>query len=250
MRQAGSRRMKSSAAAPAGERERLGALERFRILDTEPEERFDRVARLAARLFRTPIALVTFLDGHRQWHKARIGTTRAEIPRDAAFCDHTIRSDRALIVTDARDDARFAENPVVRQGIAFYAGAPLVTADGHRIGTVCVLDRKPRPDIGAEDGEQLALLAAMVVDELELCVAERRLSAELASRSIAEERLKLLNDLTEAAAAAPDFKTAMRACLELVAEHAGADCAVAYGLALDAARLELAAEYAANAQGE
>jgi PAS domain S-box-containing protein len=242
--------MKSSAAAPAGERERLGALERFRILDTEPEERFDRVARLAARLFRTPIALVTFLDGHRQWHKARVGITRTEIPREAAFCDHTIRGDRALIVADARNDARFAENPVVRQGIAFYAGAPLITADGHRIGTVCVLDRKPRPDIGAEDGEQLALLAAMVVDELELCVAERRLSAELASRSIAEERLKLLNDLTEAAAAAPDFKTAMRACLELVAEHAGADCAVAYGLALDAARLELAAEYAANAQGE
>ena len=78
--------MKSSAAAPAGERERLGALERFRILDTEPEERFDRVARLAARLFRTPIALVTFLDGHRQWHKARIGTTRTEIPREATFC--------------------------------------------------------------------------------------------------------------------------------------------------------------------
>jgi PAS domain S-box-containing protein len=238
--------MNSSAAAPLGEIERLSALERFHILDTEPDERFDRVARLAARLFGTPIALVTFLDRRRQWHKARIGTTLTEVPREITFCDHTIRGDRPLIVTDARNDPRFADSPVVRHGIVFYAGAPLITGDGHRIGTVCVLDRKPRPEIGEEDGEQLRLLAAMVVDELELRIAERLLSAELASRSLAEGRLKLQNDLTEAAAAAPDFKAAMGACLDLVAEHVGADCAVAYGLALDAARLELAADHAAD----
>jgi PAS domain S-box-containing protein len=239
--------MKSSAATPGGEVERLNALERFHILDTEPEERFDRVARLAARLFGTPIALVTFLDGRRQWHKARIGTSLAEVPREITFCDHTIRGDLALVVRDARGDPRFADGPLVRQGIAFYAGAPLITGDGQRIGTVCVLDRKPRPDIGEEDAEQLRLLAAMVVDELELRIAERRLNAELTSRRLAEERLELLNDLTEAASAASDFRAAMCACLALVAEHVGADGAVAYGLSPDAGQLERAADYAADA---
>jgi PAS domain S-box-containing protein len=238
--------MKSAAAAPVGEVERLRALERFHILDTEPEERFDRVARLAARLFRTPIALVTFIDGHRQWHKARLGTEFDEVPREIAFCNHTIRGDDTIVVTDTRSDARFAENPIVRQGIRFYAGAPLVTRDGQRIGTVCVLDREPRPDLGAADGEQLALLAAMVVDELELRVIERQLSLELASRMLAEERLKLQSDLTEAASAAHDFKAAMRACLTLVAEHVGADGAVVYGLAPDAALLQPAAQYAVD----
>jgi PAS domain S-box-containing protein len=242
-------RMTLSAAAE-DEAGRLSALEQFHILDTEPEERFDRVARLAARLLRTPIAIVSFLDRHRQWFKARVGTELSGTPRELAFCDHTIRGDRVLMVADTQSDARFADSAITRLGgIRFYAGAPLVTRDGHRIGTVCVLDREPRPDIGAEDGEVLAQLAAMVIDELELRIAQRVLSAELAARSHAEGRLRLLNELSEAALAAADFKSSLRVCLELIAEHVGADAAIAHGLAADAAQIELAADYAAPATG-
>ena len=236
----------AEATAREGEEARLDALDHFEILDTEPEEAFDRVVGLAARLFAAPMALVSFIDRDRQWFKARIGTDLAETPRELAFCDHTIRSSRVMVVSDARLDARFAQHPAVQDGeVAFYAGAPLVTQDGYRIGTLCVLDRAPRHDVPSEDLNHLAQLASVIVHELELRTARRRLTAELASRSLAEIRLKLLNELNEAALAAADFKTAMRRCLHIIAEHAGADVGLAYGLAPNVTRCELEAEYVA-----
>ena len=234
------------AIAREGEEARLAALHRLDILDTEPEAAFDRAARLAQRLFAAPVALVSFIDDERQWFKSRIGVDIAEQPREFAICDHTIRGDGVLMIADARRDARFADHPGVRLGrIAFYAGAPLVTRDGHRIGTLCVIDAQPRPDIAAAEAEALAQLAGTIMSELELRAARRQLAIETGLRSLAETRLRLLGDLTEAALAAPDFKTAIRACLRLVAEQVGADCALAHGLAAHATYCELEAEYCA-----
>ncbi len=234
------------AVAVENEEARLAALERLDILDTEPEEAFDRVARLAQRLFTTPVALVSFIDRDRQWFKSRVGTELPEVPREAAVCDHTIRGDGVLVVADARRDPRFADHPGVRLGrIGFYAGAPLITRDGHRIGTLCVIDPAPRSDLTEATAGDLARLAGIVMTEIELRATRRQLAAELASRSLAEERLRLLGDLTEAALAAPDFKMAIRACLHLIAEQVGAGCAFAYGLAVHATHCELEAEYSA-----
>ncbi len=236
--------MTTAPAAANDEAARLSALDRFDILDSETEPAFDRVTSLAARLFRTPIALVGLIDRERQWFKSRIGFEPSEVPREMALCNDTIRGSGVSFVPDLWRDARFADKPATRQlGIRFYAGAPLVTREGHRVGTVCVMDRKPRPDLTTEDAECLTQLAAMVMSELELRLARRQLSAELSSRSLAESRLKLLNDLTEAALEAPDFKTAIGACLHIIAGQVGADCAVAYGLRPNATRLELEAEY-------
>jgi len=154
---------------PIDERRRLAALDRIAILDTAPEEAFDRIARLAAFSFRAPIALVSFVDRRRQWFKARVGLDMAETPREAAFCAHTILADEVCLVPDASADARFADNPFVlgAPGVRFYAGAPLTTSDGFRLGTLCVIDRKPRDDFGPEDARRLADLAALATSELE-----------------------------------------------------------------------------------
>src|SRR6185437_13978769 len=129
--------MTTAPATADDEKGRLAALDRFDILDTEAEPAFDRVTSLAAHIFRTPIALVAFLDRERQWHKSRIGIDSSEMPRALTLCAETIRSNAVLLVADLRHDARFADKPVVRQhGIRFYAGAPLLTQEGYRIGTI------------------------------------------------------------------------------------------------------------------
>jgi PAS domain S-box-containing protein len=156
------------------EKERLQALRRYAILDTPPEPRFDRLTRLAARLFQAPFAAIVLVDEYRLWFKSRYGALPVEASRDSSFCTHTIQSDQVLAVPDTRLDPRFAESvlapgePVVR----FYAGAPLVTPQGHRIGTLCVMDTDPRPALDLEAAANLADLAGLVVDELELGLAE------------------------------------------------------------------------------
>src|SRR5512142_1695042 len=128
------------------ERARLEALASYRILDTPAEDVFDELARLAALVGATPTALVSLVDGRRQWFKAKVGLEPTETPRSVAFCDHTIRGRDVLVVEDATLDARFADNPLVvgEPGIRFYAGAPLVTPDGHALGSICVIDYVPR----------------------------------------------------------------------------------------------------------
>jgi phosphoribosyl 1,2-cyclic phosphodiesterase/GAF domain-containing protein len=155
------------AVAPADEERRLASLQRMKILDTPPEAGFDRVTRLARRLFRVPIALVSLVDQDRQWFKSRQGLAATQTPRDVSFCAHAILADEPLVVPDARLDPRFADNPLVTGDphIRFYAGQPLRAPDGSRIGTLCIIDRRPRR---MEAGEREALrdLSALVEAEL------------------------------------------------------------------------------------
>jgi PAS domain S-box-containing protein len=157
-----------SAALPPDEAQRLARLRRLAVLDTAPEPLFDSLARLAAQIAGTPIALVSLVDERRQWFKANLGLpgTR-ETPRDLAFCAHTILGRDVMEVTDACADPRFADNPLVRgePGIRFYAGAPLTLPGGERLGTLCVIDRAPR-QLDPAQRAQLAELAQAVVQGL------------------------------------------------------------------------------------
>jgi diguanylate cyclase (GGDEF)-like protein len=150
------------------EARRLAALHALKILDTDPEERFDRITRLAQRLFGAQIATVTLVDEDRQWFKSAVGTESKEDPRDDSFCAHAILDqNEAMVVTDARVDPRFADNPLVLGGpnIRFYAGQPVAAPGGEAVGTLCVIDDKPRL---AEDfdAEALVELAGMVEAEI------------------------------------------------------------------------------------
>jgi GAF domain-containing protein len=129
------------------EEARLEALRRYRILDTPQENDFDDIVRLAAAICQTPISLVSLVDRDRQWFKGRHGLDIAETPRRMSFCSHSIQKpDETTIVPDTLQDERFADNELVTDGprIRFYAGAPLVTPEGHALGTLCVIDKKPR----------------------------------------------------------------------------------------------------------
>ncbi len=128
----------SGASRPVNEGPRLEALRACRVMDTPPEAAFDDLTRLAARICNTPIALVSLIDGHRQWFKSRIGLEATETPREVAFCTYTILGSDAMVVPDAAQDERFATNPLVtgEPQIRFYAGYPLINADGHGLGAL------------------------------------------------------------------------------------------------------------------
>jgi len=162
------------------EEDRLAALAELDVLDTPAEPRFDRITNLAASIFDVPIALVSLIDSQRQWFKSRYGLDTCETDRDIAFCNHAIAlpSGAVMVVEDATADPRFAENPMVLgpAHIRFYAGAVLTSADGHNLGTLCVIDTKPRTDFGDDRRAQLRALAAIVVDELQM--SNERRSAE------------------------------------------------------------------------
>ena len=151
---------------PVDELLRLETLRRLKILDTDPEERFDRVTRLAKQIFGTPIALVSLVDADRQWFKSRQGLDAKETPRDISFCGHAILEDKVMVVEDTHSDERFADNPLVESdpGIRFYAGYPLNAPDGSKVGTLCVIDREPR-QMTTEERALLAELGAMVEEE-------------------------------------------------------------------------------------
>ncbi len=151
---------------PADEEQRLAALEELEILDTPAEERFDRLTRLARKLFDVPIALVSLVDSDRQWFKSKQGLDACETPRSVSFCGHAILSHDVLHVPDALEDLRFADSPLVtgEPHIRFYAGAPLVI-DGQRVGTLCLNDRRPR-ELGEDELRSLRDLADCVQDEL------------------------------------------------------------------------------------
>lgn len=162
---------------PGNEEERLEALHRYQIVDTAAEALFDDLAVLASSICDTPVALVTLLDGDRQWFKAKVGTEVQEVPRDISFCGYTILGNDLMIVEDAREDARFAQNPLVVNdpSIRFYAGSPLVTSDGFALGSLCVLDRVPR-QLTASQQSALSALSRQVVAQMEY----RRNTLELA----------------------------------------------------------------------
>jgi GAF domain-containing protein len=156
--------------------ERLAALQRYDILDTPPDGTFDRVARIAARIFHVPIALVSLVDKDRIWFKAREGLSGVtEIPCAPGLCASVVCQDQTYLVTDALQDPRTRENPLVvgEFGLRFYAAAPLITHDGYRLGTVCVIDREPRPAPKPEELAILEDLAGIVIDQMEVRLAAR-----------------------------------------------------------------------------
>jgi phosphoribosyl 1,2-cyclic phosphodiesterase/CheY-like chemotaxis protein len=155
------------AAIPDDEDRRIVSLRDLNILDTEPEERFDRITRIAAALFDVPMAVISLVDENRQWFKSCAGSNAKETSRDAAFCAHVVYNREPMIVPDALQDVRFADNPLVinEPRIRFYAGYPLMLDDGSCIGTLCLLDTRPRTVEGS-DLERLHDLADMVLREI------------------------------------------------------------------------------------
>lgn len=157
----------TSAPIPANDQERLSALRALLILDTSPEERFDRIVSFLAQEFDVPTSLVSLVDKDRQWFKARVGLEAKELPRSTSFCGHGILSNDVFVVADAMQDERFADNPLVTgpENIRFYAGAPLVLPSGHVAGMLCVLDQKPR-SFDTLDQAILSSLRDLCVEEL------------------------------------------------------------------------------------
>lgn len=148
-----------AAPIPANDHERLAALRALLILDTPPEERFDKIVHFAAEEFDVPIALISLIDRDRQWFKARVGLDVCETGRDISFCGHAIVQPDIFVIPDARADPRFADNPIVtgEPRVIFYAGAPLTEPTGHAIGTLCLIDHHPR----TLDATELAILSSL-----------------------------------------------------------------------------------------
>lgn len=198
-----------SASLPPDESERLSALRELGMLDTAPEERFDRLTRLAQDMFQAPIALVTLVDEDRQWFKSNRGLGVGETARDVAFCAHAILDEQVLVIPDAKADPRFADNPLVTgdPDIRFYAGAPLSTSDGYSVGTLCVIDTEPR-EWTDEQSRALRDLANVVEEELNQTRLQNQQRALLALTDVTA--------LTEA-----DQKEQLRRALELGSEYLG-----------------------------
>lgn len=152
---------------PANDAERLRVLRELLILDTPPEERFDRIVEFAAAEFDMPIALISLVDRNRQWFKARVGLDACETARETSFCGHAIVRHALFEVLDATQDPRFADNPLVTGApfIRFYLGAPLTLPNGATIGTLCLIDTRPR-ELDALDRDILGKLRDLVVAEL------------------------------------------------------------------------------------
>ncbi|HET7209228.1 MAG TPA: GAF domain-containing protein [Terriglobales bacterium] len=153
---------------PVNEAARLAVLQKYAILDTDPEQAFDDLTLLASYICRTPIALISLIDENRQWFKSKVGLSVSETSREIAFCSRAIQQTDVFIVPDTLQDERFRNNPLVvsEPGIRFYAGAPLITDEGYALGTLCVIDRTPR-EINPDQKEALKALSRLVLGQME-----------------------------------------------------------------------------------
>lgn len=154
---------------PENESVRLETLRSLNLLDTQAEESFDRVTRLAQHIFKVPIALISLVDEHRQWFKSCVGLNVNETPRDISFCGHAILGDKPLIINDTLEDPRFLDNPLVtgQPNVRFYAGHPITLSGGMCIGTLCIIDTQPR-DLSSEEVQALEDLALITQRELSI----------------------------------------------------------------------------------
>lgn len=172
-------------AVPENEEMRLAAVRRYDILDSPPDGAFDRITKLAARIFDVPIATITVVDEDRIWFKSKHGIDADEIGRDPGLCASAVLEYEPLVINDAASDPHTLSNPLVRGelGLRFYAGAPLTTADGYNLGTLNIIDVEPRQLTKAEL-EMLTELAEIVVDELELRLVAIRLARAAEERGV------------------------------------------------------------------
>ena len=173
------------------EKKRLKVLWQYEVLDTVPEEVFDDLTELAARICEAPIALISLVDEKRQWFKSRFGTDFTETTRDISFCAYAITQTDLFVVPDATLDERFAGNPLVTSEpkIRFYAGAPLITPDGYALGTLCVIDKVPRT-LRPDQKQALRILAHHVVTQLELRRRTRELGAVRDKTALLQDELE------------------------------------------------------------
>ncbi|MES1986826.1 MAG: PAS domain S-box protein, partial [Pseudomonadota bacterium] len=172
---------------------RLSALARYEVLDTVCEQEFDDITLLASQICEVPIALISLIDEHRQWFKSRVGLDATETPRDISFCGHAIHQNVLFEVTNALNDSRFADNPLVTgaPNIRFYAGMPIITGDGLALGTLCVIDCKPH-ELTLRQRDMLVVLARQVMRLLEAKVASKHLlwlSDEVNKRAVFKKAL-------------------------------------------------------------
>jgi GAF domain len=192
----------------AHERDRLVSLRKFDVFDTAPERAFDDLATLAAQVCAAPMAMVCFVGDDRQAFKARVGTSLEGTGRDISFCAHAIEQRDVFVIPDASADPRFATNPLVTDdpGIRFYAGAPVVTDDGHALGTVCVADRVAR-DLTAGQREALRALARQAMNQLELRLARHE---DVPAQRRAEVLLRAITEGTATVTGSAFFSSLVR----------------------------------------
>ncbi|PTA67210.1 sensor domain-containing diguanylate cyclase [Deinococcus arcticus] len=223
----------TAAPLPADEYRRLLDLARYQILDTGQDETFDRITRLAARVLNVPVAVLNLVDQHRQWGKSAYGLGDTTAPRHDSFCAWTILDDRPLVVENAPQDARFRQNPMVTGAphIHMYAGAPLISPAGHRIGTLCVTDDKPHP-LSPGDLQALQDLAAIAMNELELRrqQLEAQHDAQAQRQQVAElrrtlEQARILEGVSSLMDLDLEPEAATLAAASLISEAIGADYA-------------------------
>ena len=162
----------------AEEASRVATLVKYNIMDSDSEEPFDRLAEIAAELFNVPIAYVSLVDGYRQWFKSKVGLSAQEMPRDWAFCARTIARKEVVVIADAHKDPEFSASPADAR-VRFFAGAPLLTAEGQALGAVCVLDRRARKPLSGHERQLLQHLADMVMEQIELRRGLKRARASI-----------------------------------------------------------------------
>jgi GAF domain-containing protein len=158
-----------AASTPGTEAARVAALDRYAILDSEPEQSFDDLVILAAHICQVPMAMLSLVDDRRQWFKSKVGVQVRETPKEASICAQAIQQNDLFVVPDTLRDSRFRDNPLVtgEPHIRFYAGAPLINDDGYALGTLCVLDREPR-ELDAAQKEAISALGRLALRQMEL----------------------------------------------------------------------------------